>query len=211
MKRGFVSSLTCKMHLRTGALGLALISFWILALTPFRANATAHVNPANGHSYEGIDETLTWDQARAAAAGMSAGGLRCYLATITSEDENDFLSGVVSPPESWLGGQQRTSLDCVGSNDASFWGTWITGEPWIYTNWSISDGAPDDCGEACLSWDGDAAWENEVCTDTLDAYVVECESVSSIPALSTSLLITLVLLMSALGYWAVRKSTTRIS
>jgi len=97
----------------------------------------------NGHFYEVIlvSEGIYWEIANNAA--VTAGG---YLATITSAEENAFVHNlVVSNPDfwnnyefsgPWLGGfQPEGSMEPAGG-----W-QWVTGEPFIYTNWTI--GEPD--------------------------------------------------------------------
>ena len=52
------------------------------------------MNPANGHYYELVaDLYITWSAARDAASGMTLDGNLCngYLATVTSQEENDFI------------------------------------------------------------------------------------------------------------------------
>ena len=81
------------------------------------------------HSYKRFDTAMTWNDAKAYAE--SEGG---YLATITSQDENDFVwnalvlnQGVDNP---WLGGFQP-----AGTAEPLDGWEWVTGEAWIYTNW----------------------------------------------------------------------------
>ena len=66
-----------------------------------------------------------------------------------------------------------------------------------------------DCGEACLSYGGSGDWENEVCTDTLDAYVVECEPNATAPVLSPLPLSILGVLLLAGGWLALEKRASR--
>jgi hypothetical protein len=95
----------------------------------------------NGHFYEVIlvSEGITWENANVAA--LEAGG---YLATITSAEENTFVhslaacnpdfwtdGGICGP---WLGGFQAE-----GSIEPSGGWQWVTGEPFIYTNWTINE------------------------------------------------------------------------
>ena len=84
--------------------------------------ASAHAAPTffNGHAYEfvQVDDPLTgnnnsWDTASAAAAVSQFLGADGYLATITSQAENDFLFSLVSGQFSvfagaWLGGNAAT-------------------------------------------------------------------------------------------------------
>ena len=94
--------------------------------------------PGNGHWYEAVYVYggISWGDAKLAAE--AAGG---YLATIGSEAENDFVFSVaVKDPRlwyntrdtggPWLGGYQPPDAQ----EPASGW-TWITSEPFTYTNW----------------------------------------------------------------------------
>ena len=93
----------------------------------------------NGHYYEVISAPggITWDDANAAATAAEG-----YLATITSQQENDFVFGLVDFPQfwddpiignrgPWLGGFQSPPTTDPSAN----W-QWVTGEPWSYTNWA---------------------------------------------------------------------------
>jgi len=89
----------------------------------------------NGHCYRvvSVPDLITWDAASAAAT--AAGG---HLATISSAGENAFvfalslmvtgawaLDSVGGDQGPWLGGRK------IGSK----W-TWVTAEPWAYTDWA---------------------------------------------------------------------------
>ena len=61
-----------------------------------------------------------------------------HLATITSQEEQDFVNNLVAglaSGELWLGGFQDPITEL---NPAAGW-TWVTGEPWAYTNWLSSE------------------------------------------------------------------------
>lgn len=103
------------------------------------------MNPANGHYYEAIPalDGITWDDANAEAAARKFHRYQGHLAVITSQAENDFI--VTDLPQAlpeggpgfWLGGfQQLTSA----APDQGW--TWVTGEPFIFTNWQ--SGEPND-------------------------------------------------------------------
>lgn len=84
----------------------------------------------NGHLYYCFEKGLSWKEAEEACKAM--GG---HLATITSEDESNFLSKLVQSGEKyayWLGGTDE--------KEEGVW-EWVTGEAWVYENW-IS-GQPD--------------------------------------------------------------------
>ncbi len=101
----------------------------------------------NGHTYEAVYAPgLTWVQAQAACAAR--GG---YLATITSEHENDFVKSLFENNPAfwfvdgfnnalgpWTGGIQASGSSEPGGG----WG-WANGEPFAYTDWSSHD--PDNC------------------------------------------------------------------
>lgn len=86
------------------------------------------------------------------AASDSAARLGGYLATLTSQPENDFVFGLVNlrpywyrRPGSgywagpWLGGRQR-----AGAPEPDSGWEWVTGEPFDYTNWTL--GQPNNLG-----------------------------------------------------------------
>ena len=77
----------------------------------------------NGHYYKIIETKMTWTDAKAYCE--SIGG---YLATITSQAEQDFISTSLSAEYGlWIGGTDQ--------NTEGAW-EWVTGENWSYTNWS---------------------------------------------------------------------------
>jgi hypothetical protein len=97
----------------------------------------------NGHFYDvvSVPGTISWEDANAAA--LAVGG---YLATITSQAENDFAFLLVNNATywhgssgPWLGGYQSPATNQPDAN----W-HWVTGEAWNYTNWQI--GQPNDAG-----------------------------------------------------------------
>lgn len=84
----------------------------------------------NGHYYEVFTTLRTWDNARWAAEQM--GG---YLASITTQAENDFVTSLLPPNlNAWLGGFQPPG----SSEPAGNW-QWITGEAFTYMNWNTGE------------------------------------------------------------------------
>jgi hypothetical protein len=64
-------------------------------------------NPATGHWYERVDTDATWVEAKAAAEPRSYAGMQGYLATITTEAENQWIVanlGGALTLDHWLGG-----------------------------------------------------------------------------------------------------------
>jgi len=92
-------------------------------------------NPTNQHYYERISNTITWDTASANAT--SNGG---YLATLTSQEENDFI--VTSYGGSNISGFHIGGTQPAGSQEPGGGWQWVTGETWSYTNWN--GGEPND-------------------------------------------------------------------
>jgi hypothetical protein len=79
----------------------------------------------NGHYYELVTAPLTWNAARAEAESRTFMGSPGQLLTINSQGENDFIVATFgeSLREKSIGGQLVNGQ----------W-TWITGEPFAYTN-----------------------------------------------------------------------------
>src|SRR5437762_1741577 len=78
----------------TRTLSLALLTALLLGRIagPGVAQSPPVYNPANGHWYQDFRTGgLTWQQARAAAAGLTYAGYPGHLVTITSAEENQFL------------------------------------------------------------------------------------------------------------------------
>ena len=85
----------------------------------------------NGHYYKLVNDSMYWSDANAACESQNG-----HLATITSQEEQDFIVGLIESEGTkynyWLGG-----------SDADHEGTWswVTGEDWTYANWR--KGQPD--------------------------------------------------------------------
>ncbi len=97
--------------------------------------------PFNGHWYVVGRYLGDWEACKDWAENtIMASGLRGHLATITSEEENQFVAGVEhsGAPEGvlWIGAYQRPG---AAKNEGWYW---ITGEPWQYTRWA--NGEPND-------------------------------------------------------------------
>ena len=84
----------------------------------------------NGHWYTAIHNAVDWSNAKSLC--KSVGG---HLATITSQGEANFVSTLLGNVNKyWLGGFQPD-----GSTEPSSNWQWVTGEPWIYTNWRTAE------------------------------------------------------------------------
>lgn len=78
----------------------------------------ANYLPSTTHFYEYVDDlSITWTNAKAAAAGNSYFGLEGYLATLTSQEEADFA------------GKQAAGAGWIGATDEAQEGSWrwVTG------------------------------------------------------------------------------------
>ncbi len=90
----------------------------------------------NDHWYAILAEPLLWQGASNMAGSLEQDSEYGHLAVITSQEENDFIfntvtAGVASPSildEYFLGGMWNGSA----------W-TWVTGEPFSYSNWAPSE------------------------------------------------------------------------
>ena len=130
-------------------------------------------NPANGHYYKWVGGVTTWMNGKAGAEAL--GG---YLATATSSAEQAFLVQSVIP---------AGNTSCLGGTDEGVentW-TWITGEPWVYTNWN--GGEPNNVNNEdylAITTSAGGGW-NDVVGNTggMSGYVVEWNADPNIPPL----------------------------
>jgi hypothetical protein len=77
----------------------------------------------NGFQYQVFEDSKTWTEAKAHCESM-----RGYLVTITSQEEQTFIEGLISKGQKnfyWIGGYCNA--------DRVF--RWVTDEPMTYTNW----------------------------------------------------------------------------
>ena len=116
---------------------LYLVVLTILFTVIWQAEAIPTLNPANGHYYDAISGSMSWDAAKANAESQTYMGVQGHLATITSQAENDFIVTQFPYPGIslgdplgrgyWLGGFQP-----VGPEPNQGW-QWVTGELFSYT------------------------------------------------------------------------------
>lgn len=97
----------------------------------------------NDHWYEAIySPNITWDNAQNAVTSMGGGW---HLATITSQEENNFILNLFqNNPNSWIYGGHSSLVGDVyigpwigalaSSNSSNDW-SWITGETFSYSAW----------------------------------------------------------------------------
>ncbi|MHA1968318.1 MAG: right-handed parallel beta-helix repeat-containing protein, partial [Candidatus Hodarchaeales archaeon] len=111
----------------------------------------------NGHTYQLIQMDKTWVEAKQDCEAL--GG---HLVTITSKEENTWVSALIEGHSSW-----------IGLTDESNEGTWkwVTGEPFTYSNWH--EWEPNDAGgeDYVEMTDGDK-W-NDLSSDHQLYYICE--------------------------------------
>lgn len=138
----------------------------IIEWVQYRSRTNSEIEPSgavyNGHVYKLItcQDPLSWSVAKAYCE--HAGG---YLATITSAEEQNVVSGL-GTVHAWLGGY-RTSNDNFA---------WITGEAFNYSNWI--DGEPNNGGgtENCIGIYPDHGWNDySETTTSVSSFVLEYE------------------------------------
>jgi hypothetical protein len=124
----------------------------------------------NSHEYVVVSSPAKiWDNAVTDLNTLIPG---YHLATITSQEENDFVSNLMTSLDAhgqyWLGGIQ----DPDELIDDKGW-TWVTSEPWDYTNWE--DGEPNGgILENHLAMYGYVEWNDEgSAIGSIDGYIAE--------------------------------------
>ncbi len=139
------------------------------------------LNPVNGNYYVGVAAAgISWDQARADAAAMSHMGMSGDLATLTTQQENDFVYALGSVHNYWIGGFHNTASASYSEPDGGW--EWITGEPFTYTNWL--PGEPNNTGafgaedylELLQGFAGSDSWNDAAQMEHPAGYVVEFSS-----------------------------------
>lgn len=118
----FLSVILC-ISLLVGSMILPSSVITTTATTEIPSDAVQFGNSC----YKVIDESMTWTEAKAYCEEQ--GG---HLATITSQEEQDFLTELAASSSKnnlWLGGET--------SDEGSFY--WITGESFEYTNWGYGE------------------------------------------------------------------------
>jgi hypothetical protein len=125
----------------------------------------------NDHFYETIvvTEGITWTDAKEAAE-LSGG----YLATITSQEEQNFIKEYILYGGSgyWIGGYQPPESPEPDGN----W-QWVTGEEFIYSHWC--GGEPSNSGnneDSIVMWASDlirGSWNDAPASYPFNGYVLE--------------------------------------
>jgi hypothetical protein len=132
--------------------------------------------PGTGHYYDVIADLtgLSWSEARADAEGQIWQGVHGYLACITSAEENQFVfnlslnSGTWYPSSIWYVGPWLGGFQAAGSDEPDGGWTWVSGEPWNYSNWL--SGQPDNNGYQGQNENSLVFWGREEITPTWNDY-----------------------------------------
>lgn len=124
---------------------------------------TSRIAIESGHTYWYCPSRTSWWRARDFCASQGH-----HLATVTSDEENDFV-GEFATATVWLG-----ATDIVAEDD---W-LWITGEAWGYDDWGHMQPTNDGDAEHCLEIHIDEGepnyWNDSVCSRSTNH--VMCES-----------------------------------
>lgn len=142
---------------------------------------------ANGNWYEFVSTPVNWTTARSQALASSWLGGSGYLATLTSAEENLFVSVIVAQGAlAWVGGSDE--WNARGESDEGKWKWmdgpeaglmfWNSGVSQLYSNWT--PGEPNNCcgGEDYLltNWSFPGGWNDHGGPGNpgqLNGYVVE--------------------------------------
>ena len=123
-----------KRGTRIWSMVLAMVLF--LAVMPISALAGdaetkyGKVN-FNGHTYQFIQGDISWEDAK-----MQCEELNGHLLTITSQEEQDFITQFLL---SIYGQSNRRGGSWLGFTRENYVSTWITGEEFLYSNWNAGE------------------------------------------------------------------------
>jgi hypothetical protein len=172
------------MSIRAGFAMALTLGLCALAV-PAGASESCSTHPGNtfdGRHYAVVVASgIAWDDARAAAEGMTEDGLHGQLATINSAAEDEYLYCLVKQTEgareAWVGGSQAE-----GATEPDVGWQWLNGEPIAgsnatepYTNWQGDE--PNNLGgderHLAINLSGDFGWNDEGNLGNIGSYVVE--------------------------------------
>lgn len=154
---------------------LSIFTVGLLLLTSVLAScAAAAPIEYNKHYYEEITVPggILWNDAKHQAETKCYYGFKGHLATITSQDESNFIAAHFPAAGYALGGYQAPH----SQEPAGGW-KWITGELWSFTNWAPGEPNNTNGGEDILmTWDPKGRW-NDGTRNPVSGYIIEYESI----------------------------------
>ncbi len=107
------------------------------------------IDPLTNHAYRTFFDEEPWERARSKCEQI--GG---HLATITSQEELDFLKHTITA-DVWIGLTDA-------AQEAAF--TWVTGEPFLFAAFSVGEPAPGAAARNdCVVLSGDRTWHDRSC------------------------------------------------
>lgn len=145
-----------------------LVSMAALALCA-GAQAAPTQWAGNGHYYDVVRDTLSWQNAMSAAAGSTHLGLQGYLVTLTSAAENSFVASLANGGLFW-----------AAATDEVVEGIWRwaagpeAGQLLSYTNWN--SGEPNNSGDEDylhVNWVNAGGWNDITASYQTPFYVIE--------------------------------------
>lgn len=169
---------------------------------------------SNGHFYEYVSTTGSWTTAKTNAAGRTYLGLNGYLATVTSQAENDFIKQKLGA-DAWIGASDEythinsatgasTYANQAAAEGKWYWVTGPVGE--IGTQFSNGNTSPVAVGSSFMNWNtnepnnsgtnehyaeifasgGNVGKWNDLPNSSLLGYVVEYGGLAADPLLNLS-------------------------
>lgn len=134
----------------------------------------------NGNWYEIVFDNVAggdWELAKQAA--YAAGG---HLVTITSDGENTFVYSLIWPYDSSIIVPHLGAYQPSGSVEPNGGWSWVTGEPFTYTNWALGEPNNYQGIENFIEFTASKTWNDTPAG--FGGYVLEIES-SAVPEPST--------------------------
>lgn len=192
---------------------LVLMLFMVIFFTATESYAQPVLNPANGHYYEVVINQLgtPWSVASTQAASMTHLGMQGYLATITSDQERDFINSLDwhSATIAWIGGSQLS-----GQSTPNIGWQWITGEPFTYNGWEAGEPNDNDGSENsqenCIENQRNVGWNDQNCNFEYLYFIVEFgDPTAAIPTMTEWGMIIFVVLAGLGSVYFIRRKTAK--